>query len=93
MRAILDFEHRKRPTPLLKELLSLPFMSKQAEPQHTTEAKAIRRAEGEVWRNRYKGLTDAPVQEKLELKKIQEEALETNVEEDHIERAPKQLKG
>ena len=30
MRAILDFEHKRRPTPLLKELLALPFMHKQA---------------------------------------------------------------
>ena len=46
MRAILDFEHKPRPTPLLKELLSFPFMDKQADPPLLTEKTAQHRAEG-----------------------------------------------
>ena len=89
MRAILDFEHKPRPTPLLKELLSLPFMDKQAVPPVLTEKTEQHRAEGTLWRGRYQKLADAPVHEKLDLKRIQEEALEVNAEEDHIERIEK----
>ena len=45
MRAILDFEHKPRPTPLLKELLSLPFIDKQALPPLVTEKTDRHRAE------------------------------------------------
>ena len=89
MRAILDFEHKPRPTPLLKELLSLPFMGKEAAPPVLTEKTELHRAEGVLWRGKYKSLADAPVQEKLELKNIQEEALEVNAEEDHTEQVAK----
>ena len=89
MRAILDFEHKPRPTPLLKELLSLPFMDKHALPPLVTEKTERHRAEAALWRGKYKDLADAPIQEKLELKKIQEEALEVNAEEDHLENIPK----
>ena len=44
-----------------------------------------RRAEGAVWRSKYRALADAPLQEKLDLKRAQEEALEVNAEEEHIE--------
>ena len=77
MRAILDFEHKRRPTPLLKELLALPFMHTQ-EPVEPVERH---RAAGVVWRSKYQSLADAPMDEKIELKKIQEEALEVNAEE------------
>ena len=89
MRAILDFEHKRRQTPLLKELLALPFMRTQTEPLEKTESMERHRAAGVVWRSKYQGLADAPLGEKLELKKIQEEALEVNAEEDHIDEVPK----
>ena len=89
MRAILDFEHKPRPTPLLKELLSLPFMDKQAVAPLLTEKTEQHRAEGTLCRGKYKSLADAPVHEKLDLKRIQEEALEVNAEEDHIENVAK----
>ena len=92
MRAILDFEHKPRPTPLLKELLSLPFMDKQADPPLLTEKTEQHRAEGILWRGKYQKLADAPVHEKLDLKRIQDEALEVNAEEDHIEEAANQTR-
>ena len=89
MRAVLDFEHKRRLTPFLKELLSLPFMDKQPDPQQTTKRTEVRRAEGVLWRSKYQSLADAPLHEKLLLKKNQEEALEVNAEEDHIEKSQK----
>ena len=52
MRAILDFEHKRRPTPLLKELLALPFVHTQAEPLRITEPMERHRAAGVVWRSK-----------------------------------------
>ena len=44
--------------------------------------------------DKYKALVEAPVQEKLALKRLQAEALETNAEEDHIEmkKPPRRLR-
>ena len=85
MRSILDFEHKRRPTPLLKELLNLPCMQQQYETTERTEDTDRRRVEHILLQSKYKGLEEASVQEKLELKRIQGEALETNADESHIE--------
>ena len=96
MRSILDFEHRTRLTPLQKEFVALPCMSSQVELQEDGAACQARRANCSLWRNKYKTLAEASVQEKQELKQIQEEALDVNAAEDHIEvvaRAPRRIKG
>ena len=94
MRAILNFEYRKRLTSLAKELLALPFMSSIGQMDMPSAIQAKRKAEGTLWRAKYRGLTDAPVDEKLRLKKKQEDIMELNTEEDNIEVAaapPKRL--
>ena len=64
-------------------------MDKQALPPLVTEKTELHRAEGILWRSKFQSLANSPVQEKLELKSIQEAALEVNAEEDHIEEVVK----
>ena len=64
-------------------------MDKQALPPLVTEKTEVHRAEGALWRSKFQSLANSPVQEKLELKSIQEAALEVNAQEDHIEEVAK----
>jgi len=62
----------------------------------TAQRTAFLCAEGNMWRNKFRALSDASVLEKQELKQIQCEALEVHPEEDHIEavaKPPRRLKG
>ena len=70
-------------------------MSNPIEMQEDDAACRARRAKTSLWRNKYKTLTEASVQEKQELKRIQEEALEVNAAEDHndvVTQAPRRLR-
>ena len=88
MRAILDFEHRKRLSSLAKDLLDFPFMEAMIGMDLPERLQAKRRAEATLWRQGYRGLIDAPVEEKLILKKKQEELMQISAEEDTVELAP-----
>ena len=67
MQAILDFDHKNRLTPLLRELLALLCMDRRVEPQGDRERAELRSAEATLWRGKYKALAVAPVYEKQEL--------------------------
>ena len=63
MQSVLDFEHKMRPTPLVKDLLTLPCMNKQTVLAGNAERSKLLQAEGALWRGKYKALADASVQE------------------------------
>ena len=90
MRAILDFEHRKRLSSLAKDLLQFPFMDAMTNMNLPVALQAKRKAEGILWRQSYHGLVDAPVQEKLSLKSKQEDLMQITAEEDVVELEPQQ---
>ena len=68
---ILRFEHRKRLTPFAKELVALPSM-RESIPELSAEEQQWRSSCASYWRERYTGLSDATVEEKLALKKLQD---------------------
>ena len=85
MRSILDFEHKKRQSPLLKELLGMPCMCQQSDTAERTDDTERRKREHRDLQSNYTSLAQASVPEKLELKRLQESALETNTAEDHVD--------
>ena len=84
-RDILNFEYRKRLSPLLKELLGLPCMDPGVERDFSEERRAFLHAQGVIWRNDYQGLANASVGEKIHLKNEQQDALDIRTAEEDQE--------
>ena len=63
----------------------MPCMNEKTEIGERTEEMERRKAEHTLTQKKYNALTESSVQDKLDKKSLQEAALETNAEEDHIE--------
>ena len=85
MRDILDFKHKLRPSANLKELLDLPCMQQDMESLGIRKEEERRRGEARIERAQYRDLAEAPVHEKRGKQQAQEEALDVNAAEDHID--------
>ena len=55
---------------------------------HSSQRQATLCAEALLWRNQFRGLANAPLSEKLELKRLEESAMDTAVEDEVVPKKP-----
>ena len=55
---------------------------------HSAPRQATLCAEALLWRNQFRGLANAPLSEKLDLKRLQESAMDTAVEDEVVPKKP-----